>query len=364
MNDQSSAENSSGRPHQWLGHDRVLALALIAATLLCFYLCYLLIEPFLPALAWALALAVVASPVHTWISARIGQQGIAAAISVLLVGLLIALPSFFVAQRLIVEGVGGVQLLQTELRTQQLRKSIESSPQLGPVLAWAGKQFDIPELLQRASNALGGIVTSLVSGSIWTVVAMMITFFVLFFFFRDRSKALGTLRSLVPLSRDECTELFTRVDDTIHATVYGTLTVSFIQGLLGGLMFWWLGLPAPVLWGAVMGLLGIVPVLGAFVIWVPAAIILVMQGEVTKAIILTAWGTVVVGLVDNLLYPILVGKRLRLHTLPVFFSILGGLAAFGAAGLIIGPVVLSVTDALVHIWRKRLAHGGAAEEMS
>jgi predicted PurR-regulated permease PerM len=357
-------EQNISTQRQWLGHDRVLALALIAATLICFYLCYLLIEPFLPALTWALALAVVASPVHTWISARIGQQSIAAGISVLLVALLVALPAFFVAQRLIIEGIAGVQLLQTELKTQQLRKAIESSPQLAPLFAWAETQFNIPEILQRASNALGGIVTGLVGSSIWTLVAALITFFALFFFFRDRSKALGALRSLVPLSRDECNELFTRVDDTIHATVYGTIAVSFIQGLLGGLMFWWLGLPAPVLWGAVMGLLGIVPVLGAFVIWIPAAVILALQGDISSAIILTVWGTVVVGLVDNLLYPILVGKRLRIHTLPVFFSILGGLAAFGAAGLIIGPVVLSITDALVHIWRKRLAHGGAAEEMS
>jgi predicted PurR-regulated permease PerM len=363
MSDSKSVDNVDEQP-KWLGEDRMLALTLIGATLLAFYLCYLLVEPFLPALAWALALAVVAAPMHRWISDRIKQPSLAAGISVLLVGLLVGIPAILVGQQLISEGVAGVQLLQSEMKTQRLRSVIESSPQLAPLLEWAETQFDIPALIQRATGALGGIVSSLVSGSVWTVVIMMITFFVLFFFFRDRRKALGALRSIVPLSHNECEELFIRVDDTIHATVYGTLTVSLVQGVLGGLMFWWLGLPGPVLWGAVMGLLGIVPVLGAFVIWVPAAIILLMQGDVTSAIILTIWGTIVVGLVDNVLYPILVGKRLRIHTLPVFFSILGGLAAFGAAGLIIGPVVLSITDALLHIWHKRLAHGGTAEEMA
>ncbi|MBC8145153.1 MAG: AI-2E family transporter, partial [bacterium] len=126
------------------------------------------------------------------------------------------------------------------------------------------------------------------------------------------------------------------------------------QGTLGGLMFWWLGLPLPLLWGVVMGLLAIVPILGAFVIWVPAAIFLVMQGDIWQAVVLAVWGTVVIGLVDNLLYPALVGNKLRLHTLPVFFSIVGGLFVFGACGLIIGPVVLAVADGLVDVWRLRM----------
>jgi predicted PurR-regulated permease PerM len=137
-----------------------------------------------------------------------------------------------------------------------------------------------------------------------------------------------------------------------------------VQGALGGLMFWWLGLPAPILWGAVMGLLAIVPVLGAFVVWLPAAKFLAARGQWGKAVILLLWGTVVVGLINNLLYPILVGKRLRLHTVPVFFAIVGGLAVFGATGIILGPVILALTDAILEIWRRRTAAGRPAEEAS
>jgi predicted PurR-regulated permease PerM len=154
------------------------------------------------------------------------------------------------------------------------------------------------------------------------------------------------------------------VADTIHATIFGTLAVAAVQGALGGLVFWWLGLPAPILWGAVMGLLAIVPVLGAFVVWLSAAIFLASSGQWGKAVFLTLWGTVVVGLIDNLLYPILVGKRLRLHTVPVFFAIVGGLAVFGAAGVILGPVILALTDAILEIWRRRTAGGRPAEETS
>ena len=146
-----------------------------------------------------------------------------------------------------------------------------------------------------------------------------------------------------------------RVAHTIHATVYGTLTVAAVQGTLGGLMFWWLGLPAPLLWGVVMGLLAIVPVLGAFIVWIPAAIFLALEGSWGKSLVLAFWGSVVVGGIDNLLYPILVGTRLKMHTVLAFIAVIGGMFVFGAAGLIVGPVVVSVTLSLLETWRSRNA---------
>jgi predicted PurR-regulated permease PerM len=118
-------------------------------------------------------------------------------------------------------------------------------------------------------------------------------------------------------------------------------------------MFWWLGLPAPLLWGLVMAILAVVPVLGAFIVWVPAALFLVVEGSWGKALILTIWGVVVVGGIDNLLLPYLVGNRLKLHTILAFISVVGGLILFGASGLILGPVVLTITQVLLEIWRDR-----------
>jgi predicted PurR-regulated permease PerM len=137
--------------------------------------------------------------------------------------------------------------------------------------------------------------------------------------------------------------------------------VALVQGLLGGLMFWLVGLPAALLWGAAMALLAMVPVLGAFLVWAPAALFLALTGRWGQAVILLVWGVGVVSLIDNLLYPILVGRRLRLHTLPVFIAIVGGILLFGSAGMILGPVALAVTVAFVEIWRRRTAGGRAAE---
>ena len=120
-------------------------------------------------------------------------------------------------------------------------------------------------------------------------------------------------------------------------------------------MFWWLDLPLPLFWGVVMALLALVPVLGVFIIWIPAALFLALEGSWGKALILTVWGGAVVGTIDNLLRPILVGKRLKLHTILAFLSVVGGLMFFGASGLILGPLSLTVTTVLLEIWRRRTA---------
>jgi predicted PurR-regulated permease PerM len=146
--------------------------------------------------------------------------------------------------------------------------------------------------------------------------------------------------------------------------VFGTVTVAMVQGALGAIIFALLGIPGALLWGVIMGLLSIIPYLGAFVIWGPVAAYLALSGDWTKAIILTAYGMLAIGLIDNLLYPLLVGKRMRLHTLAAFFAILGGVAVFGMSGVVIGPVVVAVGLALVDIWRQRTAEGQGAEKLT
>ena len=136
--------------------------------------------------------------------------------------------------------------------------------------------------------------------------------------------------------------LFNQIVDTVHATIYGTVVVAGVQGTLGGLMFWWLGLPTPLLWGLVMALLAVVPVLGAFIVWIPASIFLALDGSWEKAIILVLWGGLVVSTIDNLLYPMLVGNRLKLHTVPAFISLVGGLTVFGPAGIVLGPMAVTI----------------------
>jgi predicted PurR-regulated permease PerM len=161
------------------------------------------------------------------------------------------------------------------------------------------------------------------------------------------------VRLHLPLSDTEFSSITARVRDTIFAIVFGTAAVAALQGGLGGLMFWWLGLPAPVFWGVLMALLAVIPFLGAFVIWAPTAALLALSGDYKSAVVLAAWGTIVVGLVDNVLCPILVGNKLQMHTMLSFIAVVGGLIFLGAPGVVLGPLILVITLTLLEIWRQR-----------
>lgn len=339
--------------NEWGSRSHTQSLVLIGATSAGIYLCYRLALPFLPALVWALTLAILFAPFHRWLESKLKRANPAAAVSILVVGLIVAVPATFLGQRLIMESARGAEVIKAKVETGEWRRTIEAQPHIAPFAGWVERQIDLPETVKSLTNWLTTTAGSIVRGSLVQMIGFCLTFYLLFYFLRDRHAALKSLRFLSPLSEPEMDRLFGRVEDTVFATVYGTLAVSAVQGLLGGLMFWWLGLPAPLLWGMVMAVLAVVPVLGAFIVWVPAAIFLALEGSWGKALVLTLWGTVAVGGIDNLLLPMLVGNRLKLHTILAFLSVVGGLIVFGPAGLVLGPVVLTVTTVLLEIWRDR-----------
>ncbi len=345
----------------WFSRERVLTLTLLALTVLALYLCYLLVQPFLPALAFALALVVFTYPLYQAIARRVHQPDLAAGLAVVAVGLLVVTPVILVGRTFVVQLTAGLNVLQAEIASGHWREVVGRYGWLERVVAWLEAEVNPAAVAGKAGEVLGPYVPSVVIGSAWTLAGLLMTLFILFFFFRDGGPALGMLRSLLPLSRTEADEVFGRIADTIHASIFGSLVVASVQGTLGGVMFWVLGLPAPVFWGFVMALLALVPMLGTFLVWGPAAIFLALAGQWGKAVLLVAWGAIAIGLIDNLLYPFLVRTRMRLHTLPVFFAILGGVSLFGAAGVVLGPLILSVTDALIDVWRRRTAQGSTAD---
>jgi len=339
----------------WDAPAHVKTLVLLMATAFGIYVCYLLAEPFLSALTWAVVLAVLFAHAHHWIESKLRHASLAAAISVATIALIVVVPAIFVGHRLVVQVALGAELIQTKVSSGEWRRAIEAQPRLVPIFDRIEQAIDLPGTTKTIATWLSTTAGSFVTGSVFQVLAFCLIFYLLFFFLRDRHAALDALRTLLPLSRRETDHLLSRISDTIFATVYGTLTVSTVQGILGGLMFWWLGLPAALLWGVVMALLAVVPVLGAFVVWIPAALFLILEGSWGKGLILMIWGMLVVGTVDNLLRPVLVGKRLQLHTVFAFLAVIGGLLLFGPSGLILGPVAFTTTTALLAIWRTRSA---------
>lgn len=341
--------------NNWALRSRVQTFVLMLATVFGMYLCYMLAAPFLAALTWALALAVLFTPFQRWLESMLTRPSLAAVASVLVISMSVVVAATFVGQRLAVQGAKGAEVIQTKVKSGEWRRALKAQPRQVALADKIERQIDQPRTVTTLATWLSTTAGTIVKGSLFQVIGFCLTFYLLFFFLRDRRVALQSLRSLSPLAEVEMDRMFGRVSDTIYATIYGTLAVSSVQGLLGGLMFWWLGLPAPLLWGVVMAVLAVVPVLGAFIVWIPAALFLVLEGSWGKSLILALWGIIVVGTIDNLLRPILVGNRLKLHTVLAFMSVVGGLILFGPAGLILGPLALTVTTVLLEIWRSRVA---------
>lgn len=331
---------------------RVRTSILVAAIGVAFYLCWMMLRPFLAVITWGAALAILAHPLHTWLARR-ARPNLAALISVFLVAVVVVAPAIFLSQRLFTELSESFGAVGTDLNSVGLRAKLQQYPAMANLVEWVDARLDLDQQIRAATGAAAGKVSAWVSSSVWIMTQLVVTFLTLFYFFRDRTSFLQFFRRFIPLSTLETDEIFDRIALTVNASLYKNLFVKLIQGFLGGLMFWILGLPAPVLFGAAMALFGVLPVMGTALIWAPAAIFLAVSGSWIKALILALWGGLVVGLIDNFLYPILVAGELRFHPLAVFFAVFGGLLAFGIAGVVLGPVILAIAVALLEIWQAR-----------
>ena len=333
-------------------------LVLLAAITAGIVGCALLSAPFLAPLVWAATLAILFAPLHAKLEKRLKYRNLAAIASVLIVAALILPPAAFVIKKIVDQVASGAAFIQQQVDAGAAQRFIDRHPQIAPVGNWIQQYVGLRSITAAAATQLSHAAASFVRGSLARLLAGLLTFYLLFFFLRDRQPIVQWLQYALPLRAEDTMHLLARISETVRATVWGTAAVSAAQGALGGLMFWILGLPAPLVWGFIMAVLSLVPVLGAFIVWIPATIFLALEGHWVKVIVLTAWGAIIVGGIDNLLRPIWVGARLKLHTLAAFISILGGILLLGASGFVLGPVIVTLTLALLEIWREREPAGG------
>jgi len=329
----------------------------MVATGIALYLCWKMLQPFVAVLAWATVLVVAFYPVHRRLLARTKRPGTSALLSCLLVVVTILLPVTLIIFALVHEMSGFADNLKANVSALL----DPNSPVTGRFLNWLGQYVNVEQLrsqdflaerLKGMGGVLAGRTLGFVGGVVGVVVEIFFVIFTMYYLFRDGHKIVNALPNVLPLERAQSEKILARTREVISASLYGVLVIASIQGALGGLMFWILGLPSPLVWAVVMTLLSMIPMAGAFIVWVPAAIFLAATGFWGKAIILTIWGALVIGTVDNFLRPKLVGEKPRLHELFIFFSVLGGLKVFGILGIVLGPVVLAITLALLDVFRQ------------
>ncbi len=333
--------------------DSLRPLVGAAGALLVVYLCWRFVAPFLPALCWAAALALIAEPIYGWLLRRGLPRSLAALIIIVLVVVVVIGPGVVLASALAREASEVVNRVASDAGINNVRDAIERSGLTGPAFRWLDSRYDLPrEAMQIARSVAGwasATVSSILAGSLWMLTQITVTMFVLFYFLRDGPAILRKVRFVIPLPVAETDLIVERIAQTLRVSLGGKIIVAGIQGTLGGLMFSWLGLPAPVFWGSMMAVLSIFPIIGAFVVWFPAAIVFALHGDWRHALVLIAWGMLIIHPVDNILGPMLVGSTLRMHTLLMFFSIIGGLASFGASGVVIGPATVAVAASLMEL---------------
>ncbi|MBA1273848.1 AI-2E family transporter [Stutzerimonas azotifigens] len=309
--------------------------------------------PFYGAVFWAVILAIIFAPLQRWLYKRLHNRRNLSALITLLVCLVVAvLPVIFITGLLVQEGASLYRRIQSgDLDIgSYVTYAREMLP--GPLqnqLDRFGLGGDMDSLRARlASGALEGsqyLATKAFSfgqGTFQFFVSFFVMIYLLFFLIRDGKELVARIRKAIPLSETQKRRLFSKFTRVVRATVKGNIVVAVIQGVLGGVIFAVLGIPSASLWGVLMALLSLLPAVGAGLIWTPVAIYFLMSGSVWQGIILTLYGVLVIGLVDNILRPILVGKDTKMPDYVVLISTLGGLALFGLNGFVIGPLIAAL----------------------
>ena len=350
----SSTEAFFTRNGGW-SRSRIRAVALALLTAIGIYLCYRLAQPCIPSLVWAGALALIFTPFQRWMETRVKRPNLAAACSLAIIGLLVVVPATWFAQKLVEQATTVPQDIQKQIAAGKWHLHGDEHPQMARFLALVERQVGSPENASTAMNWVKTILTRLVKESAIAAIQVCLTLYFLFYFLRDRVRVLQAIRWFVPLRESDIDTLFSRVNDTIHATLYGMLALSALQGLLGGLMFWWLGVPSPWFWALVAALFAFVPVIDAFVLWLPAAVYLGLEGRWGEALGVATVGSLLVRALENFLYPVLVKDRLKVPSVSIFVALVGGLLLFGWSGLVLGPVIVTVTSALLEFSANRMA---------
>lgn len=321
------------------------------------YLNYLIFKPFLSPILLGIIFSIVFHPVYLkLLEFTKGRRGIASIGVCLLVTIMIVIPLAFLTESIVNEIISLSDRIYTAIQSGRY-------DDLFPL--WNDPLFQ--GFYQKINRYLGAIeinakniflntgsygvqmLTGTIKNMSLFILNLFLMLFTIYYLLKDSDMISAEIRSLIPLSEHQKERIFTRLKDIIYATIYGTLVAASIQGFLGGVAFWALGLDSPVLWGTVMGLLAIFPMLGAFFIWFPASVILLIQGSYISAIILFLWGSIVISMVDNLIWPWLVSGRAMLHPLATFFSFLGGIIVFGPIGLFAGPFAFAVFLVLLDI---------------
>ena len=331
------------------GLQRAVFLLLLAIVTVAFFW---VLTPFFGAVFWAVIMALLFNSTFQALLRRLrGRRNLAALLTLLLIMLIVILPMVLLSAA----AANEISTLVARVSAGDINFRSYAQQVLAALPRWLTDLMarfdliDIQSVVEKFSDALlksGQVITtqalSIGQNALVFVVNLTVMLYLLFFFLRDGEQLSRMIRQTVPMERAQTHYLANKFSTVVRATVKGNVLVALAQGALGGLAFWALGIHGAVLWGAVMAFLSLLPAVGAALIWGPVAIYLVATGSVWQGVALAVWGALVVGMVDNVLRPILVGKDTKLPDYVVLVTTIGGMSLFGINGFVIGPTIAAM----------------------
>jgi predicted PurR-regulated permease PerM len=313
--------------------------------------------PFYGAIFWATMLAIVFGPLfRRLLIGNRARRTPAALLTTVVIVMLVILPAAVVTGMLVQEGLGVYQRVQSgELNFVRYLQQI-----LAVLPSWATEWLDssgLTDFKQMQERISAGLMKGVQffatqaftvgTNTLDFIVSFFIMLYLLFFLLRDGERLAGRIRAAIPLEQGLQHELAGKIAAVVRATIKGSLVVAIVQGALGGIIFAILGINAPVFWGVIMAFLSLLPAVGTALVWLPVAIYFLVTGSIVQGIVLVAYGVIVIGLVDNVLRPILIGKDTKMPDYVVLIATLGGMAIFGINGFVIGPLIAAM---FIAIW--------------
>jgi predicted PurR-regulated permease PerM len=315
------------------------------------YLCLSILRPFANVIAWSAVLAIIVYPMHDRLVRRTQRPGLSALITSALTVVAFLVPVLLVGGLALKQGVTAAHHLQNAFGAGWPRPSAtpawlaRAGIDQAAVRAWI--EPHVSDVVQKAGLSSVSMAASVLESLVTSVLVV----FALFLLLRDGKRVVGMLADLLPFAPPATEALCRRIADVVQASVYGVVVIAILQGALCGAMFWLLGIPSAALWGMVTVFVSVLPVVGALAVWGPGVLFLALAHEWPQAVVLALWGTCIVSGIDNILRPRLVAGRVGLSELSMFFALLGGMSAFGALGIVLGPVVFATAAAIVETLR-------------
>jgi predicted PurR-regulated permease PerM len=302
-------------------------------------------------LVLALVFTGLASPLYKHLKNFFRSENVAAFVTVFIVSLVIILPAFFFLTVLTNEAFHLFTITQSGFtENYSFQNAVTNLSAKFDVDLKSIIDIQLTPALKNLGLSISKEVGSLLSNALSLAINFFVMVIGLFYLLRDGRKFADFLLAISPLKTSDELDIYQTFIDTGKAVFYGTVLSALGQGILGGVGFFFAGLPSPILWGTLMGFLSLIPFLGAYIVFIPAAIYLFFSGHVVTAIIFLLYNILIVSTIDNIIKPKVVGAKMHIHTFPVLVAILGGLKFFGIAGLIYGPLILAVFLALLRVY--------------